>query len=116
MSKNDERPHNQPGPNPHDFVDRSRGEVVRVHANASVGIACRFIVTASNIVCPLNRVEAERPSPECLALKTQTTPISIRQVLHRHRDTHESDSAYAHTPNGLSGDLRTWFRTSQAMK
>ncbi|MBY4727581.1 MULTISPECIES: hypothetical protein [Burkholderia] len=63
LSKNDARSHNQPGPNPHDFVDRARGEVVRVHADAPVGIASRFFVTASNIVCPLDRVEADRPAP-----------------------------------------------------
>jgi len=107
LSKNDRHPHNRPGPKPHDFVDRSRGEVVRVHADAPVGIARRFFVAASNIVCPLNRVEAERPGPECLALKTQTTSISIRRVLHRSRDTPESDTAYSDTSNWLPGDFGT---------
>jgi hypothetical protein len=107
LSKNGGRPRNQPGPNPHDFVGRSRGGVVLVHATLPFGIACGFIVTASIIVSPPNQAEAEHPGPERLALETQTTPISIGQVLHRPRDTHESDWAYTSAPNGLPGGMRT---------
>lgn len=107
LSKNDGHPHNQPGPNLHDFAGHSRGGVVRDHATSPVGIACRFVVTASIIVCAPNQAEADHPGPECLALKTQTTPISIRPVLHRSCETHESDWAYVGASNRISSDMRT---------
>ncbi|VWB13349.1 hypothetical protein BLA23254_00465 [Burkholderia lata] len=107
LSKNDGRPHNRPGPNPHEFFDRSRSRGIRVHATTPVGNAGRFVVVASIIVCPPNQAEADHPGPECLALKTQATSISIGQVLHCPLATRESDWAYTATPNRPPGDMRT---------
>lgn len=116
LSKNDQRPHNQPGPNPRNFFDRSCGRRASVHATSPAGNAGRFSSTPSIIVRPPDQAEASHPGPECLALKTQTTPISIGQVLHGPRDTHESDRAYTDTSNRPSCRHTQELRTFPILK
>lgn len=94
LSKNRWRPHNQPGPIPQDFIGHVRDARVDVHATSPLGIARLRIV--HHLRARSIAGGAFRPP---VSSRAQTTRISVREVGHRSRSTHESDRAYARFPD-----------------